>query len=463
MRRRSWWSGLPAATGVQTQVSVMFAVGALALSVLLGVSTALLVHPVMVQQRQRTTDRQATINARIVQEVLVDSPTAVDATLRSLDRPIASYSLVSVDGRWYASRVTADPMDLPPRVRRAAVHHEAYTARVELATGPSLVAVRPLAGVGAVYVEVFTLTDINETMQVLVIVLAAVGTLTTVLGVALGRWAARAALRPVTVLTRAAAAVAAGDLTTTVAPGRAKDLRTLADAFNRTVTALRRRVDSDIRFAADVSHELRTPLMTIINAVELLRVRRATLPPGDREVLDLLTEEVGRFHRTVTALLEISTASGTSFVGEPVSVAELARMADTAARRPVAEIVGEGGTVTGDPRRLERVLVNLVDNAERHGGGVIRVTVHRRPGMVRLHVDDAGPGVPADRREQIFERFSRLEPGRTAGTGLGLALVAEEVRRHAGRVWVEDRPGGGARFVVELPTDPAAARALPRA
>ncbi|SNT65535.1 Signal transduction histidine kinase [Asanoa hainanensis] len=446
------------------QVALMFAGVALAVTAVLGVSTALLLYPVMVEQRERTTERQAAIHARIIEQVVLAAPDQLADTLRGLDRPIASYSLVYVDGRWYTSNVTADPLDLPAGVRASAVAGRQLVVRVSLPTGPSLVNVRPLPAAGAGYVEVFGLSDITQTTRTLILVLVAAGTVTTGLGIALGRWAATAALRPVTALTRAAAAVASGDLDTRVSPGRAADLRMIADAFNRTVAALRRRVERDARFAANVSHELRTPLMTIVNAVEILDARRATLTPADREVVGLLRAEVRRFQRTVTDLLEISTAPDRAFVFEPLSLAEVVQVADTVAGRPVVGTTGtgDGAIVTGDRTRLERVVVNLVDNAQRHGGGVVAVTVEPGRDTVRIVVDDAGPGVPANLREQIFERFGRASGG-SAGTGLGLALVAEEVRRHAGRVWVEDRPKGGARFVVELPTDPGAAHALPQA
>jgi two-component system, OmpR family, sensor histidine kinase MtrB len=446
------------------QVAVMFAIVSLGVTAVLGASTALLAYPVMVQQRERTTERQAAIHARILDQVARVAPEQLEDTLRGLDRPIASYSLVYVDGRWYTSNVTADPLDLPVDVREDAVAGRQVTTRVRLPSGPSLVNVRPLPEAGAGYVEVFGLSDITQTMRILVLVLVAVGTVTTGLGIALGRWAATTALRPVNALTRAAAAVAAGDLDTRVSPGQAADLRMIADAFNRTIAALQRRVESDARFAANVSHELRTPLMTIVNAVEILDARRATMAAATQEVVDLLTAEVRRFQRTVTDLLEISTAPDRAFVFEPLSLSDVIRVADIVAGRPVVEASENHGSavVTGDRTRLERVVVNLVDNAQRHGGGVVRVAVDTGPDTVRIVVDDAGPGVPADLREQIFERFGRAT-GATAGTGLGLALVAEEVRRHAGRVWVEDRPGGGARFVVELPTDPDAAHALPRA
>jgi len=107
-----------------------------------------------------------------------------------------------------------------------------------------------------------------------------------------------------------------------------------------------------------------------------------------------------------------------------------------------------------DRRRFEQVLTNLLDNADQHGGGAIAVRLGRVAATRYLEVDDEGPGVSPDERDVIFDRFVR---GRSAGarghgegTGLGLALVAQHVHAHGGRIQVVDRPGGGARFRVEL-------------
>lgn len=113
-----------------------------------------------------------------------------------------------------------------------------------------------------------------------------------------------------------------------------------------------------------------------------------------------------------------------------------------------------GALIQVDVRRLERALANLIDNAETHGGGVTRLLVEGRTETVRLVVEDSGPGVPADDVDRIFERFARgsrsRRSGKHGGSGLGLALAYENIRLQGGAIWVESRPGGGARFVVEL-------------
>ena len=110
-----------------------------------------------------------------------------------------------------------------------------------------------------------------------------------------------------------------------------------------------------------------------------------------------------------------------------------------------------------DRRRFEQVLGNLLDNADRHGGGPLAVRLGHADGLRYLEVDDDGPGVLPQDRTAIFNRFVRgrhaSARGDSGGTGLGLALVAQHVTAHGGRILVTDRPGGGARFRVELPQD----------
>jgi signal transduction histidine kinase len=181
--------------------------------------------------------------------------------------------------------------------------------------------------------------------------------------------------------------------------------------------------------------------------------------------LDLLNGEVERFQRLVSDLLEIARLdAGVVAVDlEEVRIADLVTRAADRMSSPVradqVEIAADATDVVApvDKRRLMRILANLIDNAAQHGGGLLRVEVTTAPGEVLIAVEDRGPGVPVTERQRIFERFARTSQAdrRSSGdgAGLGLSLVAQHVSALRGRVWVEQRPGGGARFVVALPTE----------
>jgi signal transduction histidine kinase len=195
----------------------------------------------------------------------------------------------------------------------------------------------------------------------------------------------------------------------------------------------------------------------MLNAMAVLYRRRDELPPGSRKAVELLDTDLRRFRRMVDDLLEISRPDQDRSTFELVDLAGLVHAVAEhhTALSPGLLDVAAHPWITGDRRRLERVVVNLVDNATRHGKGLVRLGITDRDGRARIEVDDAGPGVPAADRDRVFERFSRGSPADRAatdsGAGLGLALVAQHVRGHDGYAWVEERPGGGARFVVELP------------
>ena len=278
-------------------------------------------------------------------------------------------------------------------------------------------------------------------------------------GALLGRWASRRALLPLTTLTAAAASAAAGDLDARMPATRDRDLAPLATAFNETAERLQQRVRRDARFSADVSHELRSPLTTMLNAMSVLRRRRTQLTGSARQAVDLLDAELNRFQRMVQDLLEMSVtdASADPIGLEPIdlgeALTEVTRHHGERIQLPSGHV-----RVMADRRRLERAVVNLLVNADQHGRGLVRVGLLSHDGLARIEIDDAGPGVAAADRQRIFERFARGQNGdrsnsADSGTGLGLALVSRHVRQHRGKVWVEDRPGGGARFVIEIPEE----------
>ena len=441
--------------GLRRRLVLSFGVGSLALCAAAALATWSLSAGYLLSQRTRIATAEGIDSAVALQRTLSDA-SGIPAVLERT-RPASGEALLHADGQWYASALSLTPEAAPESVRSAAMDGRVVRQRGVLDGVPQLFVGVPLDG-GDTYVAVLPLAELDATLKTLSTVLAAVAVLTSASFTALGAWASRRALRPLVAVSEAAAAVAAGHLDTRLRT-RDPDLRGLAQTFNTNAEALEARVRREARFAADVSHELRSPLTTLVNAVDVLSGRRDEMSATAASMVELMQAEVTRFAAIVRDLLEISVDDASPPAPlEPVRLAPLVRAA-VAGRIEVTVTspTAEDAVVLGDRRRLERVVCNLLDNAELHGGGVVDVLVRDVPGGVELVVDDAGPGVPTELRSDVFERFARGPRARsdTDGAGLGLALVARHVRRHAGEVRVEDRPGGGARFVVRLPLDPA--------
>ncbi|WP_405071734.1 HAMP domain-containing histidine kinase [Kribbella sp. NBC_01510] len=374
--------------------------------------------------------------------------------LNTLPSTDSAASMVFYNDQWYS--LTGKPEDLPSdliaNVRAGSTQHRRISVN-----GQQVLAVGvPMTRPGEAFFEWHPLDNLDSTLRTLKITLVAAALVTAMIGLAVGRLASTLALRPLAELTRVADAVARGKLDARLQAENDRDLGGLARSFNQTAADLERRVAVDARFAGDVSHELRTPLMTMLNSMQLIQNHRAELPAAVREPVELLGYDLDRFRRLVIDLLEISRDDGGDQGSrEIVRIADLVRAAaDGTAGREVTTVEpeAEGLTLQADKRRLERVIANLVENAEDHAGGCKGVGVEAGGLGVIITVDDAGPGIAVEDRTRIFERFGRGETsGRGRGVGLGLAIVARHVQWHAGTIQVTERPGGGARFTVELP------------
>ncbi len=415
----------------------------------------------LVRQRRSSLEQQAYVNARLVRNRLRAPEADVPALLGSLGPRTTSSHLLLSGAQWLGPAAERGSILVPESLRLAVEGGRAAHQLVEVEGEPTFAVGVPIVEFGVLYFAVHGLPQLERTLTILLNSLAVAAVVTTGLGAAGGLWASRRVLRPLADVSQAAGAVAAGDLGVRLEGGRDQDLAQVADAFNAMTSALRQRIDRDARFASAVSHELRTPLSTLVASTEVVGAHRDQLPDHARAALDLLSGEVTHVCRLVEDLLEISRidAGVADLALDEVRLDELvARCVEPSVARGMAlDVDGEVSRtfIRADKRRIERVLGNLVANAERHAGGVERVAVERAGAVARICVEDAGPGVPADERERIFERFVRgrsaARNGQDGGAGLGLSLVTEHVRLHGGRVWVEDRPGGGARFVVELP------------
>lgn len=440
------------------RVAVAFALVSMVVAVAFALVTYKLAASYMLDQREESALRQAEVNQRLVGDTLRSQPSGnLGELLKGLSGNPETTVALWTDGAWVIQGRHIDTASLPAGIHRLVGSHAAGQERATIEGIPVLAVALPIENTSSMYVELFPVLELEQTIGFLRAVLVSGVAISTVLGFALGHWASRRALRPLTELTKAAARVARGDLHARLPEHADADLAELAASFNRTAGDLERRVRQDARFAADVSHELRSPLTTMLNAVAVLRRRRDELSPAGRHALDLLGADVQRFHRMVVDLLEISRGDHDpdNRELETCNLAELVRHAMSGHAAAALHIDDPAPVVLADRRRLDRVVANLLDNAQHHGGGVVRVAVRHASGHARLEVDDAGPGVPAELRQQIFERFTRGhragDRDGDTGSGLGLALVAQHVYRHGGSTWVEDRPGGGARFVVELP------------
>jgi signal transduction histidine kinase len=210
---------------------------------------------------------------------------------------------------------------------------------------------------------------------------------------------------------------------------------------------------------ANVSHELRTPLSSILTGSTAL-LGRADLAPA-RDELASIAAEARRLGRLVGDMLEMARIEGGALDlhREPIDVSEAVqaavdRLHRHSPERPVRWDAGAAAPVQvlADWDRLAQILDNLIGNADRLAppGTPLIIDVAAAGGAVEIGVVDAGPGVPAEMRERIFDRFVR--GGDSApGTGLGLPIVRALVEAQGGRVWLEHPPGGGARFAFSLP------------
>ena len=289
------------------------------------------------------------------------------------------------------------------------------------------------------------------------------GTLTLAAALLAGFVLAAGFVRPLRRMARIAALVDAGDLSPRIDfRGPRNETRVLADAFDHMLDRLEEAFARQQAFVSDASHELRTPLTAIRGQLEVLA--RQSNPDGEeiRRVQRLVQAEVDRMTRLTEDLLLLAHTDESRFIRrEPIELegflVELLASADPTTERSVRVVAHAEGFVNADRDRLAQALRNLLRNAVEHTrvGGTIELGARgSADGRVQIWVDDDGPGIAAEERDRVFDRFHRADAARarsSGGTGLGLAIVRAIVDAQGGRVWATDSPLGGARVVIDLP------------
>jgi signal transduction histidine kinase len=326
-------------------------------------------------------------------------------------------------------------------------------------TNMRVIALNSTTSAGAVTVYAGeSLENADGTTAAVITVLAIGLPLLVVVVAAVTWWAVGRTLRPVRRITRTMADITASDLHRRVpVPPAFDEIGELAVTVNETLARLDTSVEQQRRFVADASHELRGPLAALRADLEI----SVTHPERTawRDVARDTLSDVERLqHLTEDLLLLARLDSHQQRPLQQVDLAEVVNEAVGGIRRDDIDVnvVGadSSAVVEGDPEQLHRMMRNLVHNAEEHAEHRITITLTKQAATVQLQVADDGPGVPADVRDIVFERFVRVDSARTrdtGGTGLGLAIVADVVASHHGSITVTDGDPHGATFIVELP------------
>jgi heavy metal sensor kinase len=285
----------------------------------------------------------------------------------------------------------------------------------------------------------------------------------------IGRWLAGVALRPLIRLADEAGAIDIADLRPRLPiRGAGDELDVVATAFNDTLGRLEHAVGEMRQFSTALAHELRTPLTALRGEVEMAIRQPGSAEEVGRRFASQL-EEIDKLKRLIDQVLTLARAEAGEIrlTRESIDLGQLAgSLVDQL--EPVAQAKGVAlhsepalapVVVDGDPNWLERLILNLVDNAIKFTpeGGAIAVSVSREADTARLTVRDTGIGITPERMPHIFERFFRADPARSSGVegvGLGLSLAKWIVDRHHGRIAVDSQPGKGSTFSIFLPLAP---------
>jgi signal transduction histidine kinase len=446
--------------------------GRLTLGVTLVLAVVLAVAGTVVSHRVDRSERGA-LDDRLKRTAQLSTPTAiaaVDQELPGSDKRLdAVLTATATSLRVVLGRATLLETGAPPPARpaprlglqtfsAAGASYRSYTMTLRDANLGGAALLQVTTGLGG----------IEHRQAALDRDLALVG-LAVLLIAGLGTWlAADVVLRPLRRLRSVASSIAGDEDLGRRVPhdDGPTELRSLAASFNAMLGRLgrsagdrERALEATRRFTADAGHELRTPLTSVHATLSALS-RHPDVPAERRTAMlaDAIAEQ-RRLVGLLDGLQALARGDAEAVDHAPVNLSEVvdAAAASARARRPEAaleaRIPDDDLIVRGWEPGLRLIVDNLLENAARHGraGGRVEVTLSAvEEGGALLWVDDDGPGIPSERRAEVFEPFVRLDGAGDHGSGLGLALVAQQARQHGATVRIEDSALGGARIVLRF-------------
>jgi heavy metal sensor kinase len=355
---------------------------------------------------------------------------------------------------------------LPPAAIAAATASPRYESVVANGRRWRTLAGTSLVGGRAVVLRVSRSEDRLRTQLWEILVVLALGLPLVVALAGMGGYAlARRALMPIDHLASEAHRITAERLHERLSvPNRHDEIGRLAGVINDTFARLESSFDQLRRFTADASHELRTPL-SVIRGIGEISLKQTRTPGEYKEALGSMLEEVDRLTTLVDTLLRLShgDAGTVRLSPEPIDLGRLARdvvsslgiLAEERNQRLRIDAV-EPVSIAADRLVLREAITNIVDNAIKHSprASAIDIRVYQEGGHAIVAVADEGPGIAAEHRERIFDRFFRVDEARSregGGTGLGLAIARWAVEASGGQISVDSRPSGGSIFRIVLP------------
>ena len=433
----------------------MLAVGVSAAALALG--SYFVVRHTLMSDSVASSERQARRNLAIAPTYLKQG---TDQLLAAYERSTTGFLTAGINrGRLFSSGPSAGVRQVPAGLRGLVARGELGYERTDIAGDHYLVVGGPVSQTTELYFF-FSENSLRHDLALLRNILAGGVAILVLLAGFAGALLARQTLRPVGRASDAARSLAEGLLDTRLPVEGRDEFGSWAQSFNEMAAALETKIADlsaaqarERRFTADVAHELRTPLTALVGEASLLAEHLDSMPLESRRPAELLVADVGRLRRLVEDLMEISRfdAGQESVHAETVELGALTA-STVRARGWEGRVRLEADEVklTSDPRRLERIVANLVGNAVEHGDTGVAVRVGSDGGPF-VEVADHGPGIAREHLPHLFERFYKADAARSGGgTGLGLAIAQENARLLGGRIEVWSEPGEGTRFTLRL-------------
>ncbi len=445
--------------GLRGRMILYFSLASFAAALALSIVTYASTRTYLLKQRTEFATRQAFNNAQLVRTVIsLNSSDAGDlmSNIRSERGGYAVLHLGDSDSFYPQEPLRFTQSNMPTEFVAKTLSGVTGRQRFLFDGEPYEAVGVNIKAIDAQYFEAFPLSDVARTLSTIRNTLILGVLLITLTAGLLGLSISNRVLRPLRRVTSVATDIASGGLDIRLADETDPELARLATSFNNMVDAVQSRIQRETRFASDVSHELRSPVTALAAAIEVLQARRDELSERNQQAFDIIATQVRRFDRTVLDLLELSRldAGAGATNEETIHLAKFVQQVAT--RHGFSEVnfrstLDSSDEIILDRRRIERIVLNLLENARDHAGGATAILVTGDQNELTISIEDQGIGVAQSERDRIFERFARGTSSRnSAGSGLGLAIVQEHARALHGRAWVETSSSGGARFMVSI-------------